>query len=49
MRRKSYPVGSDRVGWYEHYADVFNKTGRETAAHLALWYLLLYLADNSNL
>lgn len=45
MRKKSFSrYANTRMGWHQHYADVFNKTGRETAAHLACWYLLLYEA-----
>ena len=32
-----------RLGWYEYYADLFNRTGRETAATLALWHYLLHM------
>lgn len=38
----SYPA--TRLGWHEWYAEEFNRTGRETAAHLSMWYLLLHLA-----
>ena len=33
-----------RMGWHKHYAKIFDKTGRHTAEHLALWYLMLHLA-----
>ena len=33
-----------RMGWHLYYADLFNKTGRETAATLALWHLILFTA-----
>lgn len=36
---KQYPV--TRQGWADHYAQIYNKTGRSTAEHLALWFLLL--------
>lgn len=39
---KAGPV--TRMGWHKHYAQVFNKTGRHTAAHLAIWYQFLHLA-----
>lgn len=39
-----YPASGDRLGWSNYYAQVFNKTGRETAAQLAMWYYLLHLA-----
>ncbi len=39
---KAGPV--TRIGWHRHYAKVFDKTGRHTAEHLAIWYLLLHLA-----
>ena len=32
---------SSREGWRDYYIGVFNKTGRETAAHMAVWYMLL--------
>lgn len=38
------PTGSDRIGWHKHYAKIFNTTGRHTAEHLTIWYLLLHLA-----
>lgn len=45
LRRLSkYPLGSDNLGWHKHYAEVFNKTGRLQAEHLAIWYLFLHLA-----
>lgn len=47
-RLGKYPLGSDRYGWYKHYAEVFNKTERPDAAHLAIWYLLLHLALGEN-
>lgn len=43
-RLSKYPLGSDNLGWHKHYAEVFNKTERPDAAHLAIWYLLLHLA-----
>jgi len=43
-RLSNLPLGSDNYGWHKHYAEVFNKTGRSDAAHLAMWYLLLHLA-----
>jgi len=43
-----YPLGSDNLGWHKHYAEVFNKTERPDAAHLAIWYLLLHLALGEN-
>jgi hypothetical protein len=43
-RLSKYPLGSDRLGWYKHYAERFNKTQHPDAAHLAMWYLLLHLA-----
>ncbi len=33
-----------RMGWQQHYAKIFNKTGRRTAEHLAIWYQFLHLA-----
>lgn len=42
LRIRSYPA--TRIGWHKHYADRFNKTGSQQAAHLADWYLLLHLA-----
>lgn len=43
---RPYPVGSDNYGWYLHYANLFNKTQRETAAHLAMWHLMCHLRDH---
>lgn len=43
-RLSKYPLGSDNYGWHKHYVQVFNKTGRAQAEHLAIWYLLLHLA-----
>lgn len=37
-----------RAGWARYYSEVYNKTGRETAAHLAVWYLLLQEAFGEN-
>lgn len=45
---KQLPTGSDRLGWHKHYAQLFNRTGRETAAHLAMWYLLLHLSHEEH-
>jgi hypothetical protein len=45
MRSSRYPVGNDRLGWHKFYATQFNKTGSSQAEHLAIWYLLLHLAD----
>lgn len=39
---KAGPV--TRIGWHKHYAKIFNKTGRHTAEHLAIWYQFLHLA-----
>jgi len=39
---KSRPV--TRMGWHTHYARLYNKTGRNSAQHLACWFLLLHLA-----
>lgn len=39
--KKASPV--TRLGWSLHYAKEFNKTGRQQAAHLACWYLMLHL------
>ena len=41
---KRYPVS--RAGWFGHYAARFNKTGDAQACHLAMWYLLLSLAES---
>lgn len=42
------PLGSDNYGWHKHYAEVFNKTSRAQAEHLAIWYLLLHIALGEN-
>lgn len=33
-----------RSQWQHYYMSEFNKTGRETAARMAVWYLLLITA-----
>jgi hypothetical protein len=37
-------MSGDRLGWHKYYVARFNKTGSPQAEHLAMWYLLLYLA-----
>jgi hypothetical protein len=44
--RRSYPLGSDNLGWSLHYQKLYNQTLRESAAHLAMWYLLLHYMHN---
>mgnify|MGYP003403601837 FL=1 len=39
---KKYP--NSRMGWHKWYADLYNKTGRKSAEHLAMWFLLLHKA-----
>lgn len=39
---RAYPT--TRLGWSKHYSDLFNRTGRESAARLSAWYHMLYLA-----
>lgn len=34
-----------RMDWHRHYTARFNKTGDGQALHLAMWYLLLALAE----
>jgi hypothetical protein len=34
------------MGWHRYYTRLFNRTMRETAAHMALWYYALMLADD---
>lgn len=41
--KKSAPV--DRAGWHAYYVKLFCKHGRESSAHLALWYYLLILDE----
>lgn len=36
--------GTTRSHWQKFYAEEFSKTGSEQAAHLAMWYQLLFLA-----
>lgn len=43
-RRKHYP--SSRTGWFAYYAARFAKTECPQACHLAMWYLLLSLAES---
>lgn len=43
--RKPYPLGTDRLGWHQHYAKQFSKTGTPQSAQLACWYLLLHLSN----
>lgn len=38
---KKYP--NTRAGWHKWYAERYNKTGREVAATLALWFLLNHI------
>ena len=45
---KRYPVGSDNLGWSRHYQKLYNQTLRESAAHLAIWYLLLHHMHNES-
>jgi hypothetical protein len=45
MKKRNFP--NDRLGWSNYYAKLYNKHGRDTSEHLAIWYLLLHLAfDN---
>ncbi len=37
-----------RLGWHEFYVRLYNKTGRDSALHLAMWYYLLHLAFDGN-
>jgi hypothetical protein len=41
-RLSKFPLGDDCYGWHKYYVEVFNKTGRSQAEHLAVWYLLLH-------
>ena len=43
MSRMPKGMPSTRAGWARYYADRFNKTGSEQAAHLALWHMVLSL------
>lgn len=36
---------TSRAGWRDYYIARYNKTGLETSAHLAMWYMLLELAE----
>jgi len=38
---KKYPA--TRLGWYEWFAKLYNQTGRETAAAMAIWFYLNHL------
>jgi hypothetical protein len=41
--------GSDRLYWHQFYVKRFNQNpANEQALHLAMWYLLLYLAFDEN-
>lgn len=39
------PRPMSRMDWHRHYTARFNKTGDGQALHLAMWYLLLALAE----
>ena len=39
---KKYP--NTRMGWHRFFAERFNKTGRASSEHLALWFFLLHEA-----
>lgn len=39
------PRPMSRMGWHAYYVARVNKTGNEEALHLAMWYLLLALAE----
>jgi hypothetical protein len=45
-RQKVYP--NTRLGWYKHYSKQFDLTGCTQAAHLALWYFILDLEQQTN-
>ncbi len=39
---KSLPC--TRAGWIKYYQELYNRTGRESAAHMAVWYMILETA-----
>jgi hypothetical protein len=47
ISRKPTPVS--RTGWFRHYVGRFNKTRDPVAAHLAMWYLLMALAEGDGM
>lgn len=44
--RGKLPV--DRKGWRDYYIAEFNKHGRESSAHCAMWYAFLILMDGES-
>lgn len=45
--RRPSPV--TRTGWFRHYAGRFNKTQDPQAAVMAMWYLLMALAEGDGM
>ena len=45
MKTTRWPRPLTRAQWATYYAKEFNRTGRAQAAHMALWYLLMALAE----
>lgn len=43
-RRRATPT--TRTGWFGYYVARYNKTEDPQALHLAMWYLLLALAES---
>lgn len=43
------PTPVSRTGWFRHYVGRYNKTADPAAAHLALWYLIMALAEGDGM
>ena len=44
MTNKKCKYPNSRKGWSDYYAKVYDKTGREPALQLSLWYQVLHEA-----
>jgi hypothetical protein len=41
--KRAFNKPCSRMDWHRFYVKVFNRTKRDTAAQLAMWYLFLHL------
>lgn len=40
-RRERIVAITTREGWFQYYANRYDRTGAEQACHMAVWYLIL--------